>query len=429
MKNNYYVYVHKIKATGEIFYVGKGRNLRYRSRHGRNRIWKEIVSGNECIFEILISGLTEDEAVQLEIDKIDTLKPRANIHKTDIRAKDIDWEIFSRIYYYDPTSPSGLRYVHGNKQHDHRKRVANEPAGHLSKSTGYYYVHYNYRNYLAHRVIWALVNKENPQGFIIDHIDRNRSNNKIGNLRKVTTSENTRNTSLKAHNKTGFNGVTYLANFQLYVATWVEDNGKALSKSFSALKHGDELAKALAIEYRHRMVSKNKLYLTDTTYERQPALLSYSEEQLDDLLECDLIASNNSGIRRISLQNIGGCFFWVYRSETETMNFSCTKFGNDKAKEFAIAYKEFVESGRKDFESLSDELKTHLNNPTRANNSSGFENISFIGKNKDTVLVQLVYKKKGKSKSFDTKKYGLLPSIAKAKEWLEYTKKNKELIC
>ena len=84
MKNDYYVYVHKIKATGEIFYVGKGRNLRYRSQHGRNRIWKEIVSDNECIFEILISDLTEDEAVQLEIDKIDALKPRANVHKSAI---------------------------------------------------------------------------------------------------------------------------------------------------------------------------------------------------------------------------------------------------------------------------------------------------------------------------------------------------------
>jgi hypothetical protein len=48
-------------------------------------------------------------------------------------------------------------------------------------------------NYLAHRIAWALHYGEDPYPHELDHIDRNRLNNRITNLRLVTRSENMRN--------------------------------------------------------------------------------------------------------------------------------------------------------------------------------------------------------------------------------------------
>lgn len=48
------------------------------------------------------------------------------------------------------------------------------------------------QNYLAHRVIWAWVHGKWPDG-LIDHINRDRANNRIENLREATHSENGRN--------------------------------------------------------------------------------------------------------------------------------------------------------------------------------------------------------------------------------------------
>jgi hypothetical protein len=62
------------------------------------------------------------------------------------------------------------------------------------------------RKYFAHRVIWALVNGCWPQGEI-DHIDGDRSNNRINNLREATRSENERNKGRSSANTTGYKGV------------------------------------------------------------------------------------------------------------------------------------------------------------------------------------------------------------------------------
>lgn len=62
------------------------------------------------------------------------------------------------------------------------------------------------RTYAAHRVIWAIVHGEWPNDDI-DHIDGNRSNNKIGNLRDVTRQVNLRNAGMSRSNSTGVTGV------------------------------------------------------------------------------------------------------------------------------------------------------------------------------------------------------------------------------
>jgi hypothetical protein len=58
----------------------------------------------------------------------------------------------------------------------------------------------------SHRVVWAIVNGVWPKNQI-DHIDGNRSNNKIDNLREVTNLENHRNMKKSCSNGSGYMGV------------------------------------------------------------------------------------------------------------------------------------------------------------------------------------------------------------------------------
>jgi len=59
--------------------------------------------------------------------------------------------------------------------------------------------------YLAHRVIWKIVTGEDPDE--IDHIDGDRLNNALVNLRNVSRSENAKNLPMQTSNTSGIVGV------------------------------------------------------------------------------------------------------------------------------------------------------------------------------------------------------------------------------
>lgn len=60
---------------------------------------------------------------------------------------------------------------------------------------GYVLITIDGRLYRAHRVAWLLVHGEWPQG-VLDHINRDRADNRIYNLRDSTRSENTQNSTV-----------------------------------------------------------------------------------------------------------------------------------------------------------------------------------------------------------------------------------------
>lgn len=67
---DFYVYIHKKKATGEVFYVGKGKDSRAWSTKGRNRAWEYLVKKHDYIVEIVQDRLQEWYAFELEKDLI-----------------------------------------------------------------------------------------------------------------------------------------------------------------------------------------------------------------------------------------------------------------------------------------------------------------------------------------------------------------------
>lgn len=90
-------------------------------------------------------------------------------------------------------------------------------AGTRKAHKGYTKIGFNGHEYPAHRLIWWLVYGALPTRFI-DHVNGDRSDNRLCNLRLATDAENKRNVGIRAHNTSGFKGVT-----------WDKDNRKWLA--------------------------------------------------------------------------------------------------------------------------------------------------------------------------------------------------------
>lgn len=64
------------------------------------------------------------------------------------------------------------------------------------------------RNYKLHRLVFLYMTGDFPEGHV-DHIDGDGLNNKWGNLRDVTRSQNQRNRKINSNNNSGYPGVSY----------------------------------------------------------------------------------------------------------------------------------------------------------------------------------------------------------------------------
>lgn len=76
LKSLFYVYAHKKKTTGEIFYIGKGRGERYRSKSGRSNHWRNIVKKHGCEAEILGVFESEHDAYSFEVYAIKSYRDK-----------------------------------------------------------------------------------------------------------------------------------------------------------------------------------------------------------------------------------------------------------------------------------------------------------------------------------------------------------------
>jgi hypothetical protein len=80
--------------------------------------------------------------------------------------------------------------------------------------------------YLVHRLVWLHFYGEWPAGEL-DHIDLDKTNNRISNLREATRSDNIHNTNARKHNKLGVKGIyeRQYASGKRYRAS-IHENGK-----------------------------------------------------------------------------------------------------------------------------------------------------------------------------------------------------------
>ena len=82
-----------------------------------------------------------------------------------------------------------------------------QPAGSKTTKDGYLAIRLRKHLYPAHRVAWMHYHGEEPVGYVIDHINGDRLDNSIKNLRKATLKENAQNTRKRVGTVSKYKGV------------------------------------------------------------------------------------------------------------------------------------------------------------------------------------------------------------------------------
>ena len=122
--------------------------------------------------------------------------------------------------YYDPD------FVRENMHYDpdtgaltwvvrRQGRVLGKPIGTVDKD-GYLTVTHSTngrkdgikKRYCVHRICWIWFYGKEPKDQL-DHINGNKSDNRISNLREANTAENMRNVGKQAHNTSGWKGISW----------------------------------------------------------------------------------------------------------------------------------------------------------------------------------------------------------------------------
>ena len=120
-----------------------------------------------------------------------------------------------------------------------------ELAGRLSDK-GYWRITFCNRIYKAHRLIFLM-----HKGYLpveIDHIDGNKLNNRIDNLREATRAQNIFNRGLMKTNTSGVKGVSWSKERNKWEVQMYVDGKKHNIGRFENL----EVAKAMAIAFRQQ---------------------------------------------------------------------------------------------------------------------------------------------------------------------------------
>lgn len=126
------------------------------------------------------------------------------------------------------------------------RRKAGDPIGFMS-SLGYWIFKIDKKSIKVHRVIFLW-----HYGYIpaeVDHIDCDRGNNRIENLRAATSQENNRNRGANKNNTSGFKGVAFEADRGKWKAHICINRKKMHLGRFDSPEAAHEAYKAAALKH------------------------------------------------------------------------------------------------------------------------------------------------------------------------------------
>ena len=103
--------------------------------------------------------------------------------------------------------------------------------------------------YRAARIIYMMHYGTDPTQ--VDHVDGDRMNNRIQNLRSVSPETNSRNMKLFKNNTSGHTGVTWDANRQLWIAR-ISDKGRTVNLGrFSSIDEAIAVRKQAELDLKY----------------------------------------------------------------------------------------------------------------------------------------------------------------------------------
>ena len=120
------------------------------------------------------------------------------------------------------------------RKHDgyHKRFSKDDPAKFFPRNDGYWYIQMPLKRTTVKRshIVYSLSKGQIPEGFDIDHIDGDRSNDSPDNLRLVNKTLNNKNRCKRSDNTSGVTGIRWSDYHQHYVIRRTV-HGKRLSTS------------------------------------------------------------------------------------------------------------------------------------------------------------------------------------------------------
>ena len=135
-------------------------------------------------------------------------------------------EKLRELLNYDPDTGIFTRKVSTSN------RVKVGDAAGCPNGDGYLRIMVQSRLYQAHRLAWLYMHSNWPNDQI-DHINRNRSDNRIANLREVTNKQNLQNAGKYSHNTSGHPGICWNKQNSKWRAT-IKHNQKLIHLGYFA---------------------------------------------------------------------------------------------------------------------------------------------------------------------------------------------------
>lgn len=128
------------------------------------------------------------------------------------RHQNLNVDLLRSLLDYDPNT--GL--FRWTAKRRWRTDLCGEVAGHFNKR--YVTIQFEGKQWAAHRLAWAYMHGELPTEDL-DHINGDKHDNRIANLRPATRAQNCCNVRLRRNSKSGLKGVS-----------WKSDDGKWLAQ-------------------------------------------------------------------------------------------------------------------------------------------------------------------------------------------------------
>lgn len=129
----------------------------------------------------------------------------------------------NELFVYDAGSGLLYRKLYRGKPCEPRPMLTRDNYGYITvKADG--------RCYKAHRVAWLMENGAWPDK-MLDHIDGNRGNNRMSNLREVSAAQNQYNRKVMYYALSGLKGASYNKRDRKWQAT-IRINGKSTNLGY-----------------------------------------------------------------------------------------------------------------------------------------------------------------------------------------------------
>lgn len=336
-ESKYCVYLHKRKTDGVVFYIGSGiQGKREFHFTNRSKSWHYVKDHYGVEVEVYANNLSKIDARNLEDRLISSgdYSEIVNTNKVCKSYKSIKIEDLDDLLEYDESSPTCLRWTNKQSKLSLRYKVAGtlcfdkkgKPCGSSIK--------FKNKTMQINRLVWVIHNGYLAEDLVVDHIDGDRHNNNISNLRAITIAENARNRSCRV-NKKNSHLPSGVYETESYFISSVVIADKRKSASFAKLKYGYQEAKQKAISWRSSMIRKLNVLGAN-----------YSERHFKTVEEIDIChkSSAYTGVPNTSVKlNKDGSVktyqaHFVYLGKSYEKSFAVSRYGEDEARRMAIEF-------------------------------------------------------------------------------------------